>query len=235
MLRLEGTVELHQIQMLSHEHKVNPCHHNVAPRHSTVCAFHPFHAVVLSEAGMHFLCDAALMMQIASKVELHVGTQHGEAVSWKRLGSFSFDSNERSKLQSRELKSVTVSVQALFLRIVLARCHMNSQNIYKQARVSANSCSASALCHAAVIGTGMHCPSSYKTLLPLCCGPDTGLCISVGGHSGIEHQWQSPARGHRGQRGAAFEHINSRGGGFGKTQSSSGWPCLASARDNLQR
>ena len=79
------------------------------------------------------------MMQIASKVELHVGTQHGDTVSWKRLGSFSFDSNERSKLQSRELKSVTVSVQALFLRIVLARCHINSQNIYKQARVSLDS------------------------------------------------------------------------------------------------
>lgn len=92
------------------------------------------------------------MMQIASKVELHVGTQHGEATSWKRLGSFSFDSNERSKLQSRELKSVTVSVQALFLRIVLARCHMNSQNIYKQARVSAISCSASAVWRAGVVG-----------------------------------------------------------------------------------
>ena len=70
--------------------------------------------------------------QIASKVELHVGLQSGEGISWKRLGSFAFDSNDRSKLQARELKSVTVSVQALFIRIVLARCHLNSQNIYKQ-------------------------------------------------------------------------------------------------------
>lgn len=53
-------------------------------------------------------------------------------MSWKRLGSFSFDSNERSKLQARELKSVTVNVQALFVRIVLARCHTNSQNVYGQ-------------------------------------------------------------------------------------------------------
>ncbi len=94
--------------------------------------FNPFHALVLSEVEVHYLHSATLTMQIASKVELHVGMQHGDTVSWKRLGSFSFDSNERSKLQSRELKSVTVSVQALFLRIVLARCHINSQNIYKQ-------------------------------------------------------------------------------------------------------
>ena len=88
-------------------------------------------------------------MQIASKVELHVGTQHGDAVTWKRLGSFSFDSNERSKLQSRELKSVTVSVQALFLRIVLARCHVNSQNIHKQVRRAAVKLAAFAVSRAA--------------------------------------------------------------------------------------
>ena len=138
MLRLEGTADLHQIQMLSHEYKVAPapmmCHQPTPNR------AYPWSLqnVVLSEAEMLSLCDGAVMVQIASKVELHVGTQHVDTVSWKRLGSFSFDSNERSKLQSRELKSVTVSVQALFLRIVLARCHINSQNIYKQVRVSAD-------------------------------------------------------------------------------------------------
>jgi centrosomal protein CEP104 len=72
-------------------------------------------------------------MQIASKVELHVGVLNGEdAVVWRRLGSFSFDSNERSNLQARELKSVTVNAQALFIRIVLARCHTNNQNVYRQ-------------------------------------------------------------------------------------------------------
>ncbi|BDA42164.1 Centrosomal protein of 104 kDa [Coccomyxa sp. Obi] len=72
--------------------------------------------------------------KIASKVELYVGTQGGgDAITWKRLGSFSFDSNERSKLQARELKSVTLSVQALYVRIVLARCHANTQNAYSQA------------------------------------------------------------------------------------------------------
>ncbi|CAL5219862.1 g1780 [Coccomyxa viridis] len=86
-------------------------------------------------ADLHQIQMLCHEYKIASKVELHVGMQHGDTVSWKRLGSFSFDSNERSKLQSRELKSVTVSVQALFLRIVLARCHINSQNIYKQAAI----------------------------------------------------------------------------------------------------
>lgn len=66
-------------------------------------------------------------------MELYFGTPGGgDAISWKRLGSFSFDSNERSKLQARELKSVTLSVQALYVRIVLARCHSNTQNAYSQ-------------------------------------------------------------------------------------------------------
>ncbi|KAK9901713.1 hypothetical protein WJX75_009833 [Coccomyxa subellipsoidea] len=85
-------------------------------------------------AKVHQIQILSHEFKIASKVELHIGTPGGgEAVSWKRLGSFSFDCNERSKLQARELKSVTVSVQALFVRIVLARCHSNAQNVYGQA------------------------------------------------------------------------------------------------------
>ena len=86
----------------------------------------------MNPSNVHSPYKQIVRLQIASKVELHIGTQSGETVSWKRLGSFSFDSNDRSKLQARELKSVTVSVQALLIRIVLARCHTNSQNIYKQ-------------------------------------------------------------------------------------------------------
>ena len=86
----------------------------------------------MSPSKVHSPDKKIVWLQIASKVELHIGTQSGETVSWKRLGSFSFDSNDRSKLQARELKSVTVSVQAVLIRIVLARCHTNSQNIYKQ-------------------------------------------------------------------------------------------------------
>ena len=86
----------------------------------------------MSPSTVHYLNKAIVWLQIASKVELHIGTQSGDTLSWKRLGSFSFDSNDRSKLQARELKSVTISVQALLIRIVLVRCHTNSQNIYKQ-------------------------------------------------------------------------------------------------------
>ncbi|EIE20654.1 hypothetical protein COCSUDRAFT_30401 [Coccomyxa subellipsoidea C-169] len=87
-------------------------------------------------ANVHQIQILSHEYKIASKVELHIGTPGGgEAVSWKRLGSFSFDCNERSKLQARELKSVTVSVQALFVRIVLARCHSNAQNAYSQAGI----------------------------------------------------------------------------------------------------
>ena len=138
-----------------------------------------------------------LVVQIASKVELHVGTQIGEAVSWKRLGSFSFDSNERSKLQSRELKSVTVSVQALFLRIVLARCHVNSQNIYKQVGLAAAKLDASAVQQAAFSQErpalqNLCGDASCTAYAPLLVILEAAQLVSAGGNLGGEHQWQPP-------------------------------------------
>ena len=50
----------------------------------------------------------------------------------KRLGYLSFDSNERSGHQARELKSVHVSIDAVALRLVVHRCHVNKLNIYNQ-------------------------------------------------------------------------------------------------------
>ncbi len=58
----------------------------------------------------------------------------GAAGGGKRLGYLSFDSNERSGHQARELKSVHVSVDAAALRLVVHRCHVNKLNIYNQAR-----------------------------------------------------------------------------------------------------
>jgi hypothetical protein len=52
----------------------------------------------------------------------------------KRLGYLSFDSNERSGHQARELKSVHVSVDVSALRLVVHRCHVNKLNIYNQVR-----------------------------------------------------------------------------------------------------
>jgi hypothetical protein len=54
--------------------------------------------------------------------------------AFKRLGFISFDSNERSNFQARELKSAHVNVVVLFVRLVVHRCHVNKLNIYNQAR-----------------------------------------------------------------------------------------------------
>jgi len=74
--------------------------------------------------------------KIATKVEVFVATPNpGEDMSktpFKRLGYLSFDSNERSNHQARELKSVHVNVPALFIRLVVHRCHVNKLNIYNQ-------------------------------------------------------------------------------------------------------
>ncbi|KAJ9516820.1 hypothetical protein QJQ45_027229 [Haematococcus lacustris] len=79
--------------------------------------------------------------KIATKVEVYVALpQPGEDMSktpFTRLGYLSFDSNERSNHQARELKSVHVSTQALFIRLVVHRCHVNKANIYNQVGVIA--------------------------------------------------------------------------------------------------
>jgi hypothetical protein len=76
--------------------------------------------------------------QVPTKVELHVGgLQAGEEpqqAALKKLGYLSFDSNERSSHQARELKSVHVSVGAQLLKLVVHRCHVNKHNIYNQVR-----------------------------------------------------------------------------------------------------
>lgn len=55
----------------------------------------------------------------------------------RRLGHLSFDSNERSQHQARELKSVQVNATALLIRFVLHKCHINQLNIYNQVRLFA--------------------------------------------------------------------------------------------------
>lgn len=59
----------------------------------------------------------------------------------KRLGYLSFDSNERSNHQARELKSVHVNVQAYYVRLTIHRCHVNKLNIYNQvSRIDTSPC-----------------------------------------------------------------------------------------------
>lgn len=81
--------------------------------------------------------------KIASQVELFIGTlPHGvqppasgtAGASFVRLGHFSLDSNERSKYQARELKTVYVpqATEGHYLRLVLHKCHVNEHNLHNQ-------------------------------------------------------------------------------------------------------
>ncbi|GLC37245.1 hypothetical protein PLESTB_001144100 [Pleodorina starrii] len=81
--------------------------------------------------------------KIATRVEVFVGapanvldTDPNNCV-FKRLGYLSFDSNERSNHQARELKSVHVNVQAFLIRLLIHRCHVNKLNIYNQVGIIA--------------------------------------------------------------------------------------------------
>ncbi|GAB4823407.1 hypothetical protein N2152v2_010453 [Parachlorella kessleri] len=81
--------------------------------------------------------------KIAAKVEIHVGmlpdgSQDLAAAQWKRLGHLSFDSNERSQLSARELKSVVLNgVPAQLVRFQMLRCHANRLNLYSQVGIIA--------------------------------------------------------------------------------------------------
>lgn len=83
--------------------------------------------------------------QIPTKIEVFVGPAGPAAApdadpaavaaavsNLRRLGYLSFDSNERSNHQARELKSVHVSVEAQLVRLLIHRCHVNKLNIYNQ-------------------------------------------------------------------------------------------------------
>ena len=81
--------------------------------------------------------------KIPTKVEIFTGMpQEGLApepqnCSMKKLGHLSFDSNERSNHQARELKSVHINTKALLLRFVLQECHVNRLNSYNQVGIVA--------------------------------------------------------------------------------------------------
>ena len=68
---------------------------------------------------------------------MHVATLPAESkdfqqATWKRLGSMTFDSNERSKFQARELKSVQVDVVAQLLKVVVYMPYTNELNKHQQ-------------------------------------------------------------------------------------------------------
>ena len=80
-------------------------------------------------------------MQIPQRLDLHAGNFVSEDLdlsqaSWKRLGSMTFDNNERSKFQARELKSVQVDVCTQLLKVILCQPHANELNKYHQVQAS---------------------------------------------------------------------------------------------------
>lgn len=93
--------------------------------------------------------------QIPTKVEVFIAPPGADQqqqdssgapqFSYKRLGYLSFDSNERSNHQARELKSVHVSVDAVALRLVVHRCHVNKLNIYNQVWLPVQHCQGNAV------------------------------------------------------------------------------------------
>ena len=79
-------------------------------------------------------------VQIATRVEIFTGNlppgnRDAESCAWKRLGFLSFDKNERSGYQARELKSVHVNTSAYLLKLVVQRCHPNKLNTDNQVSI----------------------------------------------------------------------------------------------------
>eukprot|EP00793_Prasinoderma_coloniale_P006729 PRCOL_00001559-RA len=84
--------------------------------------------------------------KIARRVELYAGMPPPGAppgdlsmstLEWKRLGYFSFDSNERSRFEARELKSVYLNTTAAALKLVVHAPLTNNLNVYNQIGVVA--------------------------------------------------------------------------------------------------
>jgi len=112
--------------------------------------------------------------KIATKLELYVGNDSGRA-PMRRLGHLSFDSNERSGHQARELKSVHVNTTATVFKLVVQRCHINKLNIYNQVGIVALNLIGEPLSGGAGGGVG-----SQRTGAPTARQPHTDLALDMG-------------------------------------------------------
>ncbi|KAK9862466.1 hypothetical protein WJX84_003280 [Apatococcus fuscideae] len=88
-------------------------------------------------ARIHQIQILSHEFKIATRVEIFTGNlppgnRDAESCAWKRLGFLSFDKNERSGYQARELKSVHVNTSAYLLKLVVQRCHPNKLNTDNQ-------------------------------------------------------------------------------------------------------
>ena len=60
-----------------------------------------------------------------------------ENARYTRLGYVELSSNERTDFKARELKSVHVDAEGLFLKLVLHKNHVNRSNLYNQVGIIA--------------------------------------------------------------------------------------------------
>ncbi len=75
--------------------------------------------------------------KICTKIEIYISPDQKYAeevaqVKFKKLGYLQFDDNQRSKYQSRELKSVYIDNKCMYMKLVLHKCHMNKYNLFNQ-------------------------------------------------------------------------------------------------------
>lgn len=61
-------------------------------------------------------------------------------IEFKRVGYLSLDPNERSGFQARELKSVYVTADAVLLKLIFHKCHLNNFNVFNQIGLIALNC-----------------------------------------------------------------------------------------------
>lgn len=88
--------------------------------------------------------QGSYIVQVPHRLELYVAAVSADdksywQIQWTRLGGMTFDSNERSKFQARELKSVQVDVTAQLLKVVLHQPHANELNQEQQVFTNASS------------------------------------------------------------------------------------------------
>ena len=80
---------------------------------------------------------------IARKIELYIGTCRPgtvpsyQSASFSRLGYISFDANEKTTFKARELKSVHLDCEGVYVKLVCQKNHVNKLNIFNQVGVVA--------------------------------------------------------------------------------------------------
>ena len=106
-----------------------------------VLGFH-FTAVDISQISFilhEFMIPRSVEIHLARELspEAQLSDDAWRSCSFERVGSVSFDSNERAQYRQREMKTVQLKGTAVLVRFVFAECHMNVHNLCHQISVVA--------------------------------------------------------------------------------------------------